>query len=94
MSVFKDKATEVTANPDGTDSCNLRIKILEIIDNPDGSAKVIFDVDDEFQKEIMRAQGWDKWQQEEFEQLFINALKEYIEYQKGNTNDGSIQART
>lgn len=67
-----------------------KVKVAEIIDNPDGSAKVIFDVEDGFEQEIMKVQGWDKWEQEKFEELFINALKEYIEYQKGSKDDGSI----
>ena len=71
-----------------------KVKVAEIIDNPDGSAKVIFDVEDGFEQEIMKVQGWDKWEQEKFEELFINALKEYIEYQKGSKDDGSIQTRT
>ncbi len=70
-----------------------QIKVVEIIDNPDGSAKVIFDIEDGFEEEIMQMQGWDKWEQERFEQLFITALKNYIEVYKGNQNDGNIQTR-
>ena len=71
-----------------------KVKVAEIIDNPDGSAKVIFDVEDGFEQEIIKMQGWEKWEQEKFQELFINALKEYIEYQKGSKDDGSIQTRT
>lgn len=67
-----------------------KVKVADIIDNPDGSAKVIFDVEDGFEQEIMKVQGWEKWDQEKFEQLFITALKEYIEYQEGKRNDGNI----
>lgn len=67
-----------------------KIKVADIIDNPDGSAKIIFDIEDGFEKQIIKMQGWEKWEQEKFEELFINALKEYTEYQKGNTNDGNI----
>ena len=72
---------------------NYQVKVVDIIDNPDGSAKVIFDIEDGFEEEIMQMQGWDKWEQERFEQLFITALKNYIEVYKGNQNDGNIQTR-
>lgn len=55
-----------------------KIKVAEIIDNPDGSAKIIFDVEDGFEQEIMKIQGWEKWEQEKFEQLFTTALEEYV----------------
>lgn len=71
-----------------------KVKVADIIDNPDGSAKIIFDIEDGFEQEIMKVQGWDKWEQEKFEELFINALKEYIKYQEGNKDDDSIQTRT
>jgi len=67
-----------------------KMKVVNIIDNPDGSAKVIFDFEDGFEQEIMKMQGWEKWEQEKFEELIINALKEYTKYQEGNKNDGSI----
>ena len=57
-----------------------QIKVTDIIDNPDGSAKVIFDIEDGFEEEIIKMNGWEKWEQEKFEQLFISALKEYIEW--------------
>jgi hypothetical protein len=55
-----------------------RIKVADIIDNPDGSAKVVFDIEDGFEEEIIKMQGWEKWEQEKFEQLFITALEEYV----------------
>ena len=56
-----------------------RIKVAEIIDNPDGSAKVIFDIEDGFEEEIIKMYGWEKWEQEKFEQLFISALRNYLD---------------
>ena len=69
---------------------NYRIKVADIIDNPDGSAKVIFDIEDGFEEEIIKMQGWEKWEQEKFEQLFITALKDYIKFKEGNINDGNF----
>lgn len=67
-----------------------KVKVADIIDNPDGSAKVILDIEDGFEQEIIKMQGWEKWEQEKFEELFINALKEYTKYQEGNKNDGNV----
>jgi hypothetical protein len=69
---------------------NYRIKVADIIDNPDGSAKVVFDIEDGFEEEIIKMHGWEKWEQEKFEQLFISALKDYIKFKEGNTNDGNF----
>jgi hypothetical protein len=55
-----------------------KVKVTGIIDNPDGSAKVVFDIEDGFEEEIIKMQGWEKWEQEKFEQLFITALEEYV----------------
>jgi hypothetical protein len=66
------------------------VKVSEIIDNPDGSAKVIFDIEDGFEEEIIKMHGWEKWEQEKFEQLFITALKDYIKFKEGNINDGNF----
>jgi hypothetical protein len=69
---------------------NYQIKVAEIIDNPDGSAKVIFDIEDGFEEEIIKMHGWEKWEQEKFEQLFISALKDYIKFKEGTINDGNF----
>jgi hypothetical protein len=55
------------------------VKVAEIIDNPDGSAKVIFDIEEGFEEEIIKMHGWEKWEQEKFEQLFISALRNYLD---------------
>ena len=65
-----------------------RIKVADIIDNPDGSAKVIFDIEDGFEEEIIKMHGWEKWEQEKFEQLFISALRKYLDvYPSKNLSD-------
>lgn len=64
-----------------------KVKVTDIIDNPDGSAKVIFDIEDGFEQEIIEMQGWEKWEQEKFEELFINALKEYTKKYVNDTPD-------
>ena len=69
---------------------NYQIKVAEIIDNPDGSAKVIFDIEDGFEEEIIKMHGWEKWEQEKFEQLFISALKDYTKFKEGTINDGNF----
>ena len=68
-----------------------KIKVADIIDNPDGSAKVIFDIEDGFEQEIIKMQGWDKWEQEKFEQLFITALRNYLDvHASQNLTDDKI----
>jgi hypothetical protein len=69
---------------------NYQIKVTDIIDNADGSAKVVFDIEDGFEEEIIKMYGWEKWEQEKFEQLFISALENYIKFKEGTINDGNF----
>jgi hypothetical protein len=51
------------------------IKILEIKDNPDGTANIEFDISDEFKKNIIEKFGWGEWSDEKFQKLVLEALE-------------------
>ena len=51
------------------------LKVLEVVDNPDDSATIHFEVSDEFQVNLVREMGWPEWSQERFEKLVLEALE-------------------
>lgn len=51
------------------------LKILEIIDNPDGTCNIVFDIDDEFKKNVIEKFGWGEWSDEKFQKLVLEALE-------------------
>lgn len=53
----------------------MKIEVVEIKENKDGSAEYIFEVDEEAKASIMKATGMKKrWNKKKFEQFVIAAL--------------------
>tara|TARA_Y100000034_G_scaffold124946_1_gene173827 strand:+ start:6755 stop:6964 length:210 start_codon:yes stop_codon:yes gene_type:complete len=50
------------------------IKILEIVENEDGTAEVSLDISDEFQAWFKKSQDLQRWSPKRFEKWFIEAL--------------------
>ena len=51
-----------------------RVKVIDVIDQPDGSALVNLDIDDQTKNFIKATYGWKRWNTKRFEKLLINAL--------------------
>jgi hypothetical protein len=54
------------------------LKVIEIIDNPDGSANIIFEVTNEFKKEFKEMFGLKRFTQKAFQKFVLNALDNMI----------------
>lgn len=69
-----------------------KFNVIDVIDQPDGTAKVILEFDDETKNSIKQMYGWKRWNTKKFEKLLITAIYDYIESKKQNegSNDGSI----
>ncbi len=69
-----------------------KIDVIDVIDQPDGTAKVILEFDDETKNAIKQMYGWKRWNTKKFEELLITAIYNYVETQKQNegSNDGNI----
>ena len=52
----------------------LNIKVAEIIDNPDGSATVTFEITDEFKKEFKKLLGLKRFSQKAFQKFVLFVL--------------------
>lgn len=72
-----------------------QIKVLEVVDNPDGTATLHLDVPDEMMEEIKKVMGWKRWSDKKFNELVVNSLDYYakrVQLEKGQTTEttGSI----
>jgi len=54
------------------------IKVTEIIDNPDGTATIHFDVADDFKENLVKAMGWEDWTDEVFNKMVLEALERQL----------------
>lgn len=54
------------------------LKVLEVVDNPDGTATIHFDVSEEFKQNLLKEMGWSEWSQEKFEKLVLEALERAV----------------
>lgn len=55
------------------------LKVLEIKDNPDGSALVTFEVSDEFKAWFLKYFKLKRWSNKKFEKFVLNAIKTGLE---------------
>jgi hypothetical protein len=69
-----------------------KFDVIDVIDQPDGTAKVILEFDDETKNSIKQMYGWKRWNTKKFEKLLITAIYDYVESQKQKegSNDGNI----
>jgi len=52
----------------------MKIEVIEIKDNEDGSAEYVFEVDKEAKASIMKVTGMKRWSKKKFEEFVIAAL--------------------
>lgn len=53
------------------------IKVAQVLENPDGSATVTFDVSNEVKNNLKKALNWKRWSQKRFETFVLKALTDY-----------------
>lgn len=54
------------------------IKVIDVKDNPDGTATITFDISDEVKENLKRALKWKRWSQKRFETYIQNSLMELV----------------
>jgi len=59
-----------------------KISVAKIEDQPDGSAKVFFDADDDFIEWFKEWQGLKRWSPKRFESFMVEALENLIKEKK------------
>jgi hypothetical protein len=65
------------------------IKVLDIVDQKDGTARVSFDLSLEFRKKYKESFGLKKWSDKHFEKTIAQALEEYLN--KVKTDNRQVQ---
>lgn len=64
-----------------------KITVLEVKDNDDGTANVVFDLSDEFMEKFIKFYSLNEWNDEYFNKFVVDALTEYAlkkELEDGN----------
>ena len=55
-----------------------KLRVARIEEQPDGSAKVIFDIDDDFKDWFKDWQGMKRWSRKRFEIVLVEAIENLI----------------
>ena len=67
-----------------SENTNFTLQVIDIVDNPDGSATINFDVSDEFIVWFKEDQGLKRWSQKRFQKWAIEGIENYISLQEGD----------
>jgi len=51
-----------------------RLEITEVVDNPDGTATLVFELEDEFKEWFKESFGLKRWSDKRFEKVLIESL--------------------
>jgi hypothetical protein len=70
-----------------------KIVVEEVVDNPDGTSTIIFNISDEAKENIKNHMGWKRWSDKKFNQLVIESLERELKTQGGGLLDGEKQPR-
>ena len=65
------------------------LQVIDIVDNPDGSATINFDVPDEFIAWFKEDQGLKRWSQKRFQKWAIEGIENYISLQEQKMNENT-----
>lgn len=57
---------------------HFKLKVIEIIENEDGSSKIVLDINKKAQDVIKKMYGWNRWNTKKFEKLLIEAITNYM----------------
>jgi hypothetical protein len=55
-----------------------KIKVIDVIDQPDGSALVNLDINQHTKNLIKESYGWKRWDAKKFQKLFIDGLMNLV----------------
>ena len=66
-----------------------KFTITDIIDQTDGSALVVFNIDQKARQEIKQLYGWKRWNTKKFQQLFTTAIDSYVTIKKQEKENAS-----
>ena len=58
------------------------LKVTDIVEQPDGSAIVTFDIDKKTREFIKSIYNWKRWNKKEFEKILLQALDNYVKIQE------------
>ena len=66
-----------------------KLEVVEIIDNPDGTAELVFELEDEFREWFKKSFGLKRWSDKRFQKVLIEAITAGIK-EDGKKNENHI----
>ena len=64
-----------------------RLEVIEIIDNPDGTAEIVFELEDEFREWFKESFGLKRWSDKKFQKVLLEAIGDYVEKEGKDDRD-------
>ena len=65
-----------------------QVKVVEVIENPDGSARLILEFNDETKQFLMNLWGVSEWDEERAQVEFLDAIKRAMEDENATQEEG------
>jgi|688.fasta_scaffold113301_3 hypothetical protein len=65
-----------------------QVKVVEVIENPDGSARLLLEFDDETKQFLMNLWGISEWDEERAQVEFLDAIKRATENENATQEEG------
>jgi len=59
-----------------------KLEVIEITDNPDGTAEIVFELEDEFKEWFKKSFGLKRWSDKKFQKVLLEAIGDYVEKEK------------
>ena len=73
-----------------SENTNFTLQVIDVVDNPDGTATINFDVSDEFIAWFKKDQGLKRWSQKRFQKWAIEGIENYISLQEDSCTRSSV----
>ena len=67
------------------------LHVKEVIDNPDGSATVVFEADKDFRNGFKDYYGLKRWSQKRFDKFMCEAIESSVKYYKDQEADDQLK---
>ena len=60
----------------------MKLQVVSVLENPDGSAEISFEIDKEYKDLIKNLLGMKRWNEKKFQQFVIDALTKQVSLEK------------
>lgn len=77
-------ALVVGGDPEHKRNNIMKIEVVSIKENSDGSADLSIEIDDEYRNHIKSMMGWKRWSNKKFAKYFLDLIKRQISLEENS----------